>query len=512
MILLLEPVSKNIGMYVPAYPLPLLEIAGYVKKNNPDIDIKVISIPMDYGLPLNKSGKDRIYDELLEDISLLKPAGIGISCTAISQAEESVHLCEIIKKNNPEIFLFLGGYFPTLYYEDIFQRTDAVDLIVRGEGEIPALKIIERLTSGRDPRDKKISGLVWKDNETLVFTHNSERFDLNDKAPLDLTLLKNPAAYDVLPYSFSRGCSYRCNFCMEDYIRPSRKAVPSEIIESDLRNLADHCRAKDIVVCDALFRSFDLVPAIRKLGMKIHFETRCDVFDPEIIPEIHDVCGTLVLGFESASYNTLRRMNKIKDRAHYERYLSNTLAIFKKAAEYEIPLMIFMIAGYPGDTEDDLAESYNFAKKLTEFSGKAGHVFKVGECHVYPKTKIHDLAISLPDVVFDDDTVFGQNVVRKPSRDLTFETVMSYTDKIYRLSNNTEKLQTAFLKMVPFFRLPASSLFDPVIPDSCYKDGERNIIKVNGDNLDLLRGFLSILRKAKKDELSGRRSSRVLNL
>ena len=512
MILLVEPISKNIGMYVPAYPLPLLEIAGYTKMKNPDVEIKVISIPMDYGLPLNHNGKDLIYDELIEDISQLKPVGIGISCTAISQAEESIHLCEIIKKTNPEIFLFLGGYFPTLYYEDILKRTDAVDLIVRGEGEIPALEIIERLEDGRDPRDKKIHGLVWKDNDTLIFTQNSERFDLNDKAVLDLTLLKNPAAYDVLPYSFSRGCPYRCNFCMEDYIRPSRKAVPSEIIESDLRNLANHCKAKDIVVCDALFRSFDLVTVLRALGMKIHFETRCDVFDPEIIPEIHDVCGTLVLGFESASYNTLCRMSKVKSREHYERYLSNTVAIFKKAAEYEIPLMIFMIAGYPGDTEDDLAESYNFAKKLTEFSGRAGHVFKIGECHVYPKTKIHDLAVSLPDVVFDDDTVFGQNVVRKPSRDLHFETIMSYTDKIYRLSSNTEKLQTAFLKMVPFFRLPASSLTDPVIPDYCYRDRKRNILKVNGDDLDSLRGFLSTLRKAKKDELSGRRSSRVLNL
>ncbi|CAB1079659.1 hypothetical protein D1AOALGA4SA_7367 [Olavius algarvensis Delta 1 endosymbiont] len=39
MILLLEPIPNNIGIYVPAYPLPLLEIAGFVKKNRPEIDI-----------------------------------------------------------------------------------------------------------------------------------------------------------------------------------------------------------------------------------------------------------------------------------------------------------------------------------------------------------------------------------------------------------------------------------------------------------------------------------------
>ena len=82
MILLIEPVSKNIGMYVPAYPLPITEIASFVKTNNPEIDIEVISIPMDYGLPLTAEGRDKIYKELIDDILQMKPKGVGISCTA----------------------------------------------------------------------------------------------------------------------------------------------------------------------------------------------------------------------------------------------------------------------------------------------------------------------------------------------------------------------------------------------------------------------------------------------
>ncbi len=512
MILFIEPVSKNIGMYVPAYPLSLLEIAGYVKKQRPGSDIKVISLPMDYGLPLNRAGKEKVYNELLHHISMLKPLGIGISCTAISQAEETISLCERIKRLDHRIFTFLGGYFPTLYYEEIFKRTDAVDLIVKGEGEIPALDIIERLEAGKEPRDIKVPGLIWKEGGKLISACDSKRFDLNKKAPLDLTLLKKPDAYDVMPYSFSRGCPFKCNFCMEDYIRPERVAVPSAVAEQDLRNLARSCRAREIVVCDALFKSYDLVPVLRELGMKIHFETRCDLFDPELIPEIHDVCGTLALGFESASFSSLRRMNKVRSQDHYERYLNNTISIFKKASLYEIPLMMFMIAGYPGDTEADLIESYNFVEKLSGYGSRAGHIFKIGECHVYPKTKIHDLALSLPDVVFDDDGVFGQNVVRRPSCDLDFETVISYTERIFRLSNNTEILQNAFLKMVPFFRLPASCLTDPVIPDHCYRDGDRDILYVDSEHLESLRGVLYNLRKNKKDELSGVRSGRVINL
>lgn len=512
MILFLEPVSRNIGMYVPAYPLPLLEIASFVKEKLDEIDIKVISIPMDYGLPLTSKGKQKLYEKLLGDISNLKPSGIGISCTAIAQAEETINLCAMIKERYPDIFLFLGGYFPTLYYEDIFEKTDAVDLIVKGEGEIPSLEIIRRLERCEDPRDKNIPGLIWKSGNRLVITKKSERFDLAKKAVLNFGLLNHPKAYDVMPYNFSRGCPYKCNFCMEDYIRPMRKAVPVETVKMDLKNLSTYCGAQDIVVCDALFKSFELIPAIRKLGMKIHFETRCDVMDPSLIPEIADVCGTLVLGFESASYNTLRRMSKVRDRDHYNRYLANTQAIFKEAIKREIPVMIFMIAGYPGDTEQDLIDSLEFAEKLSLNKGNGGHIFKIGECHVYPKTKIHDLAVSLPDVLFDDDSVFGQNVVRKPSKDLDFNTILSYTDKIYRLSNNTPKLQKGFLKMVPFFRLPVSALQDEIIPDDCYLDEERDILKVDGENLNALRELLGVLRKKNEGELSAERKRRILQI
>ena len=110
MFLFIEPISKNTGLYVPAYPLPIMEIASFVKFNIPDLEIKVISMPMDYGLPLSKEGKEHIYREFLEDLSQIKPKGVGISCTAISQAEEVIDLCNSIKALDPDIFIFLGGY------------------------------------------------------------------------------------------------------------------------------------------------------------------------------------------------------------------------------------------------------------------------------------------------------------------------------------------------------------------------------------------------------------------
>jgi hypothetical protein len=55
-ILFVEPISRNTGMYVPAYPLPLMEIASFAKAQFPDTDVKVVSLAVDYGMPLTREG------------------------------------------------------------------------------------------------------------------------------------------------------------------------------------------------------------------------------------------------------------------------------------------------------------------------------------------------------------------------------------------------------------------------------------------------------------------------
>ena len=299
---------------------------------------------------------------------------------------------------------------------------------------------------------------------------------------------------------------------MEEYLRPHRKTVPWEIVREDMANLLHQNNIRSLIISDALFKSFELFPFFRSLGIKVNFETRCDVLDPLIIPEIADICGVLALGFESASYNTLRRMNKVRDRSHYEKYISNTKAIFKEAVKNGIPLMVFMIAGYPGDTEEDLKESLVFTQNLSQHKGLGGYVFKIGECHVYPKTKIYDLAVSLPNVVFDDDGVFGQNIVRQPSKNLNYETLRAYTKEIFNLSSYTPKLYKMIQEIMPFFRLPVQALQNEMIPDQCFKDKQREIFNVQGNSLSAFRSLTPDLVAEYKELMSGQRSTRILPL
>jgi radical SAM superfamily enzyme YgiQ (UPF0313 family) len=298
---------------------------------------------------------------------------------------------------------------------------------------------------------------------------------------------------------------------MEEFIRPTRKEVPVPVIEKDLKNLSSNITSRKVLINDSLFNSFDLFDLLRPLGMKITFETRCDIMDPMTIPKIADICGLLALGFESASYETLKRMNKVKDIAHYERYISNTFRIFEESVKCEIPVMIFMIAGYPGDTEDDLKQSLEFVEELSKYNGPGGHIFKIGECRAYPKTKTYDTAKSLPDVVFDDDTVFGQNIVRRPSKNLDFETISKYMREIFNMHNITPALRDAIYAITPFFRLPAQALMDEMIPKDCFKNTERDIFNVQSRSLSSFRKIIPSLIEKYGNWMSKERSFRNLN-
>jgi hypothetical protein len=79
--------------------------------------------------------------------------------------------------------------------------------------------------------------------------------------------------------------------------------------------------------------------------------------------------------------------------------------------------------------------------------------------------------------------VFGQNIVRQPSKHLDFETILNYTKEIFNLSNYTPKFQAKLLDMMPFFRLPSRALQDNTIPDTCFMGEDKAILNVRGESL-----------------------------
>jgi hypothetical protein len=123
----------------------------------------------------------------------------------------------------------------------------------------------------------------------------------------------------------------------------------------------------------------------------------------------------------------------------------------------------------------------------------------------------YDITRSLPDVVFDNDGVFGQNVVRRPSKDLAFETVLAYMREVFSLSNQTPRLQEILLTIMPFFRLPVTALKDESIPERCYRNGNRDILSVHKKSLSSFKVLIPELTRKYRHLMSEQRKTRSLD-
>lgn len=141
----------------------------------------------------------------------------GISIGASSLWKSAEELACLIKSNNPDGKIVVGGIHPTLFPEDTL-KSPYIDFVVVGEGEHTLLELLRSGTA------EGVAGLVYRGREGKII-HNPERevienldslplpaYDLIDLSRSRLTT----GAYKRLPAVMiraSRGCPFSCKFC-----------------------------------------------------------------------------------------------------------------------------------------------------------------------------------------------------------------------------------------------------------------------------------------------------------
>jgi radical SAM superfamily enzyme YgiQ (UPF0313 family) len=158
---------------------------------------------------------------LLELVQRLRPGVIGFSLIFQYMAPDFSQVIQALRDAGIIAHITMGGHYPSFDYAEILRRIPGLDSVVRFEGELTLIELLQKITAGEDWRT--INGIAYhRDNEILANPLRAAVADL-DSLPLpyreDIDYLSHelPTA-SVLG---SRGCPWDCSFCS---IRPFYEA------------------------------------------------------------------------------------------------------------------------------------------------------------------------------------------------------------------------------------------------------------------------------------------------
>lgn len=307
---------------------------------------------------------------------------VGISPMTF-QLPHALELSEIIKRHYPHKPLAFGGVHPTLFAEQIIQN-EFIDFVVKGEGEIPTLKLLDYLL-GFSERDSlsEVAGLCYRNGKSHHISEKfAEQIDYQNYPEVNYSLIdegvidgyrENDDLY--FPIVTSRGCPYKCTFCINVVVPNTsfRNWTPERVLRefNKINNLLGRKNLK-IWVWDEIYllnrkRNRDVANLILDSGLAVEYTSsaRADFFregflDIDTLKLLkRSGMHRVSIGVESGSQKVLDYLQKDLPR---EMILQS--ADYCNEASIR-PSYSFMI-GLPGEEEIDISDTVRTMRELSD--------------------------------------------------------------------------------------------------------------------------------------------------
>ncbi|MFQ5406029.1 MAG: B12-binding domain-containing radical SAM protein [Candidatus Micrarchaeia archaeon] len=308
-------------------------------------------------------------------------------------------LMKAVKEWNSFCKVILGGAHANALGEQVFSECAAVDVaFVFAEGEEG---IVEYLKAKGDATDVK--GTIYRSKDGGVVKNGSREFSK------DIDLIAHPArdAYHHDEYHdveiggdsnflekpihilvSSRGCPYRCVFCVKSFGVMSRRHSVSYVLD-EIREIRGKHGGRELFFIDDLFAVnkkwvLEFCSALQKEGLVMPWKclVRVDTVDEEMLRAMKNAgCHTASFGIETGNIEVMKWMRKgiTLDQAR------RTIKIAKKVG---INQELYFIIGHRVDSEKTINETIEFAREL---NGDFPRFFIFSP---YPGSEVYE---SLPD-------------------------------------------------------------------------------------------------------------------
>lgn len=441
-----------------------------------------------YGYSVHVVDIEQEPEEILKKALEIQPVLIGFSLIFQFFIDRYAVLLYLLRANGIDCHFTMGGHFPSLSYEQTLDLVPELDSIVRFEGEITLVELVDAVSEGKDWRG--IHGLAYRSDQEVVATTARALLDDLDQLPYpdrdyepEMVLGRS-----IMPILASRGCARTCSFCsIHTFYRAApgrivRTRKPAEVVR-EMRKLHEEEGVTIFLFQDDDFPLFgqvwrrwanEFVDELHRneLPGKVIWKMNCraDAVDRELFIRMRDAGLYLVyMGLESGSEQGLETLHKqITVQQNYKAV--NLLKDIGLMFEYGFMLLD------PSSTFESIRENITFLRNILDDG-----CLPVTFCRMLPYhgTPIYDELVRtdrLRGDVCNPDYDFLDPRIEAFYESLTG--LVSLTGWIHGLKAVTSQLNWAWHEVATMERL------FPALPGmSEYKEKLRSITKASNDFL-----------------------------
>lgn len=283
------------------------------------------------------------------------------TCTVTNMADrKSRQMLHRARKQNPEALVVACGCY--VQAKD-GEQEECVDVVIGNNRKKDLIEILEAFESGKKRLEKEI----------LDINHTNEYEELH---------LEQTAEHTRAYVKVQDGCNQFCTYCIIPYVRGRVRSRARDSVLGEIQKLADN-GYKEAVLTGIHLSSYgiDTNDSLLGLILAVHEipgiqRIRLGSLEPRIITqefvetlaELPKICPHFHLSLQSGCDDTLKRMNR---RYTSEEYYEKCMLLRKYFTRPALTTDV--IVGFPGETQEEFAQSKAFIDKVNFYET---HVFK----------------------------------------------------------------------------------------------------------------------------------------
>lgn len=458
----------NRGTYI-FIPMGVFAIADLLEKEG--FGVKIINYPLEQALNSNWT-----LTNLLKEINF---DVCGIDLHWMHNAHGAIEVARVIKEVNPNVKVILGGFSASYYHDQILKNYKAIDGIIRGEGEIPLLKYVQR--NNQNQLFDSVPNLSYRDSSKHVKVNPISYVakTLDDLNFTNVSLLNNAQKYfeysrRIMGISFNlpigRGCPFNCPLCGGGQRAQQKITGRNEVIlRSPEKVLEDISIILDKYKIPSIFFGHGTYPASLKywktlFGLiqkeKLNIGGDLEIWRLPFPKEMWEIFyktftprySSISISPRTMSAKVHQKIAKICDPTF--KFPENQINdLIKNANLFQRSLRIWLTIGYPFQTRLDVLKDFSFVGKcilkyrkpnprLITIMNEPYYVFPGSPAHESPETFGIKLKYnSFPEVV----ETFKRAKISFFNNVINFDTEYFSRTSIY----NANKI--LFLSTIPLF-------------------------------------------------------------